>query len=201
MNDTYITVRGIAMTNPERRRTANDVVVAHFKIGSHARRFDRATEEWVDRSNFRIKVNCWRRLADHVCASVFSGDSIIVYGRIVTKDWTNEQGERRISYELEADSVGHDLARGTSVFKRYKADGGTVVEDEEPEGRLDGDLGSLAVPTAFGLDSPVDEALDGNAHDGLTAMTQPDEPENDDEGEPSGGDAKGRKRGRQAVPA
>jgi single-strand DNA-binding protein len=200
MNDTYTTVRGIVMTNPERRRTANDKVVAKFLIGSHSRRFDKETGEWVDGPSFRVRVACWRRLADHVCASLFTGDHVVVYGRIVTQDWVNEQGEKRMGYELEADGVGHDLAWGTSVFTKYKSEAALpVIEDEDLDSRVDGQPTELVAGFGGGHDAD---------HDALSILHQvgldPDEPdgdESDPEEQSGASDGRGRKRGRQAVPA
>ena len=141
MFDTYICVVGTVLNRPERRLiTKSDALVASFRVASNPRRFDQKTMKWVDAPNLRIKVNCWRRLAEHVCSSVIAGDPIVVYGRIATRAWKTEQGEARISYELEADTVGHDLARGTADFRKSRLDQTTtVVEDEDSENRVNGE--------------------------------------------------------------
>jgi single-strand DNA-binding protein len=141
MFDTYVCVVGTALNRPERRLiTKSDAMVASFRVASHPRRFDQKTMQWVDAPSFRIKVNCWRRLAEHVCTSVIAGDPIVVYGRVSTRAWKTEQGEARISYELEADTVGHDLARGTAEFRKTRLDlATTVVEDEDTENRVNGE--------------------------------------------------------------
>ena len=115
MFDTYICVVGTVLNRPEKRLTTKtNSLVASFRVASHPRRYDRENSRWVDGPNLRIKVNCWRRLAEGVCSSLIAGDPVVVWGRIATKGWKTEQGEARISYELDADSVGHDLARGTA---------------------------------------------------------------------------------------
>ena len=141
MFDTYITVTGNALTTPEKKNTTKtNTVVASFRVASHVRRFNKNTQQWVDGPNLRIKVNCWRRLADNVCASIVSGDPVVVYGRIATREWLNEQGEPRISYEIEADAVGHDLSRGRSTFTKMRSElGTTVIEDEDSENRVNGE--------------------------------------------------------------
>jgi single-strand DNA-binding protein len=68
-----------------------------------------------------------------VASSVSVGDPVIVHGRIDTRDWKTEQGEPRMSYEVDAYAVGHDLARGRAVFTKGRGDGALVVEDaDEP---------------------------------------------------------------------
>ncbi|HLT10369.1 MAG TPA: single-stranded DNA-binding protein [Micromonosporaceae bacterium] len=143
MNDTEITVVGNVLTEPERREIEKtNAVVTTFRIVSNSRRFDRDTGQWTDGALFRIRVNCWRRLAHHVYNSVKVGDPVIVKGRITTREWKTEQGEPRSAYEIDATNVGHDLARGTSQFARYKADP-PVVEDADFENRVNGELTRL----------------------------------------------------------
>jgi single-strand DNA-binding protein len=173
MFESYVTVVGTALHNPERRAIRPDISVAHFRIASTPRRFDRETQNWVDGPSLRIRVNCWRRLADHVCGSIFSGDPVIVYGRIVTRDWKTEQGEPRLSYELEAISVGHDLTRGVAAFTRSRAEPlGAVVEDPDLEPLVPADLGRT-FQDAAALDATTD-ALSILANAGLDAVEDAD---------------------------
>jgi single-strand DNA-binding protein len=141
MNDTYICVVGTALNRPERRLINNsDAFVASFRVASHPRHFNQKTDQWADSPNLRIKVNCWRRLGEHVCSSVIAGDPVVVYGRISTRAWKTEQGEPRISYELEANAVGHDLARGTAEFRKTRHDlAAAVVDDEDSDNRINGE--------------------------------------------------------------
>jgi single-strand DNA-binding protein len=142
MLDTYVTIIGTVLNTPEWRKIEkNDALVATFRVASHPRRYDRHNDQWVDAPNLRIKVTCWRRLAEGVSASLIVGDPVVVYGRITSRDWTTEQGEPRLSYEVDADVVGHDLSRGQARFQRRRAASfGTVVEDAEAEGRVNGEV-------------------------------------------------------------
>ena len=160
MNDTEITVVGTVLTRPERRRTEKtNAVVTSFKIVSNSRRFDKETGQWIDGSTFRVRVNCWRRLADNVAGSVFVGDPVVVKGRIVTRDWRNEQDEPRTTYNLDAITVGHDLNRGQATFIKPKPQsGGTVVDeaDDHVNGEPTELMGGPVPP--FGADPDEAEA-------------------------------------------
>jgi single-strand DNA-binding protein len=142
MYDTLVTIVGNALTMPEwRRLERTGALVTHFKVASSSRRFDRENKRWVDGDSLRVRVNCWRRLAEGVAASVKVGDPVIVTGRMYTRDWTTPDGQRRVMYELDAAAVGHDLARGRGVFERNRPSLTTsVVEDAETEGRVGGEL-------------------------------------------------------------
>jgi single-strand DNA-binding protein len=161
MFDTYITVIGTVLNNPEKKVTKNNNLLANFRVASHARRFDKQAGEWVDGESLRIRVTCWRRLAEHVCSSIYSGDAVVVHGRIATRDWKNEEGEARIAYTLEAVAVGHDLSRGTATFTRSRPEpSGLVVEEPDDaseefsalEGRTDDE--ALAILAEAGLHVP-----------------------------------------------
>jgi single-strand DNA-binding protein len=133
MYDTHVTIVGNVLTAPELRRTKNTgSLVAHFKVASTARRLDRETGQWVDGNSFRVRVNCWRKLAEGVQACLVTGDPVIVVGRLYTRDWTDENNNHRIGYELEAIAVGHDLSRGQGTFTRNRPALSTSAVEEEP---------------------------------------------------------------------
>ncbi|MCW3838644.1 single-stranded DNA-binding protein [Micromonospora yasonensis] len=141
MFDTYVTIVGNVLTAPEwRRTTQTNTLVANFKVASTARRLDRDSGRWVDGNSLRVRVNCWRKLAEGVAASVMVGDPVVVAGRLYTRDWTDDAGNHRTLYELEAVAVGHDLARGRSRFLRNRPSMATsTVDDAEAERRVHGE--------------------------------------------------------------
>ncbi|WP_438941408.1 single-stranded DNA-binding protein [Micromonospora deserti] len=129
------------LTAPEwRRTTQSNTLVANFKVASTARRLDRDSGRWVDGNSLRVRVNCWRKLAEGVAASVMVGDPVVVCGRLYTRDWTDDAGNHRTLYELEAVAVGHDLSRGRGRFLRNRPTMTSIaVEDAEAEHRVHGE--------------------------------------------------------------
>ncbi|NYT92726.1 single-stranded DNA-binding protein [Salinispora sp. H7-4] len=177
MFDTHVTVIGTAVTAPEWRRTSqSQTLVANFKVASTARRLDRESGRWVDGNSLRLRVNCWRRLAEGVVTSVMVGDPVIVSGRLHTRDWTDDAGSHRTHYELEAVAVGHDLSRGRGRFLRNRpvvtnsatadptADSTAAdpLVDATAELRVPGaQTGSASVaPANQQVDQPVDEEVE-----------------------------------------
>jgi single-strand DNA-binding protein len=119
--DTNLVVVGNVLTAPEWRRiSSSGSLVANFRVASTARRFDREKSQWVDSNSLRVRVTAWRRLAEGVASSIAVGDPVVVYGRLYSRDWQDEHGNNRISYEMEAFSIGHDLARGRAKFFRTR---------------------------------------------------------------------------------
>lgn len=132
MFNTEVTIIGNVLTPPEWRRTAvTGTFVVTFKVASTSRRYDKERGAWVDGDSLRVKVVCWRKLGENVSMSIQLGDPVIVHGRLYTRDWTDEEGQRHTSYEVDAMAVGHDLSRGVGKFARRRPPGATDVVDEE----------------------------------------------------------------------
>lgn len=142
MFDTYVTIIGNVLTAPEwRRTTQSGTLVANFKVASTSRRLDRESGRWVDGNSLRVRVNCWRKLAEGVASSVMVGDPVVVVGRLYTRDWIDDAGNHRTLYELEAVAVGHDLSRGRGRFQRNRPTAVTsTVEDAEADRRVQGEI-------------------------------------------------------------
>jgi single-strand DNA-binding protein len=117
--DNTITVRGYVTAEPKmRQRTPEQVPVATIRVGSTPRKLNRETGEWQDGETSYYTVKCWRKLAENVHGSLRKGDMVIVRGKVFTRSWLDDQQRVRMEVQIEADSVGHDLAFGWSRFNR-----------------------------------------------------------------------------------
>ncbi|MEN3361761.1 MAG: single-strand DNA-binding protein [Mycobacteriales bacterium] len=117
MYETTVTVIGNLVEDPRMRTTESGIEVTNFRIASTARRFDREAGSWVDGGSVYLGVACWRALGINVVTSLHKGDPVVVHGRLFTRQYERD-GQTRSAYELEALTVGPDLARGTATFKR-----------------------------------------------------------------------------------
>ena len=165
MFDTNLVVVGNVLAAPEWRRIeSSGSLVAHFRVASTSRRFDRANNCWVDGNSLRVRVTAWRRLAEGVTSSINVGDPVIVYGRLYTRDWKDDKDNHRTSYEMEAFSIGHDLSKGRARFTRgaRTEEGTTAVEDDAAEAYIGGEpsvpLTGDEVPVGYGDGLPDAEA-------------------------------------------
>ena len=156
MFETNIVVVGNVLTAPEWRRTStNNALVANFRVASTARRYDRDSGRWVDGNSLRVRVSAWRKLAEGVASSITVGDPIVVYGRIYTRDWVDDDNNNRVSYEMEAFAIGHDLARGRARFYRSKpGSGNSMIEGPDSDAIIGGEtsmaLDDDEIPVGFG---------------------------------------------------
>lgn len=166
MNDTYVTVVGNLVTDPELRHLeSNGTTVLHFRIGSTARRWDRTSGGWIDGNTLFVNVNCWRSLAENASRSLFKGDPVVVTGRLYSREYTGDDGLRRVTFDLEAAAIGHNLARGTSTFRRVRPAQPVEVTDETAiaDASGDGDVVTDPASATECMDVPVgiDQAADG----------------------------------------
>ncbi len=117
MNNSTIQAIGNVATEIRFNTTPEGIPVASFRLAATERKFDRETSRWVDGEVNWYTVSCWRALAENVANSVQKGDPVVVIGRLNVRTW--ERDERSgTSVDITADIVGHDLARGTTSFKR-----------------------------------------------------------------------------------
>jgi single-stranded DNA-binding protein len=113
---TEITVVGNVVNSPSRNRTQNGSVT-NFRVAATERRFDGATQSWVDGHSFFVDVECWGELGGNVSHSISKGDPVVVVGAIRTHEWDSEQG-RRSRPQIRAEAVAPNLARGVADFRR-----------------------------------------------------------------------------------
>jgi len=119
MYDAMVTVQGYVGTDVDFWDSNGSGALARFRIGSTPGWFDRSAGSWRDHETVWLTVKAWRWLAHNVKTSVRKGEPVFVHGRLRTTRWRDEQsGEDRTSLLVEAVSIGHDLNRGTSAFRR-----------------------------------------------------------------------------------
>jgi single-strand DNA-binding protein len=160
----YVTLTGYVTTEPKLRSTRKQVPVTHVRVGSTPRRIDRDTGEWRDGDTSYYNVNCWRRLAVNVSASLRKGDPVIIRGKFRTRTWLDE-GRPRIEVEIDADSIGHDMSLGWAHFNR-----GVHPPTGASQGLGEGEAArSDAIPEPDGAEFPGDFGEDEELTDGVVS--------------------------------
>jgi single-strand DNA-binding protein len=120
MNEPTVTMSGNVAQDVRHVTTDQGVPITSFRLASTRRQYDRVVGRWVDGETTFVNVTCWRALADHVRASISKGDPVVVIGRLRVRAWERE-GYKGNAVEIDAYTVGHDLTRGTSAFRRAQA--------------------------------------------------------------------------------
>jgi single-strand DNA-binding protein len=136
LNDTRVTLRGNVATEPTLRVTQTGTTVCSFRLAVTERRYDDGEQKMVDAGTSWYTVSTWRGLAPNVAASLSSGTTVIVQGRLRIRDYTWEE-QPRTSADVDADAVGVDLAWGTARFTPNRRSARAEAAGQ-PDGAPDG---------------------------------------------------------------
>ena len=118
MNETRVVLCGNVASDVRRLRTDADVTMAKFRLAVTKRRRDQSTGEFEDLHTSFYSVTAFRSLAENVLASVGKGDPVVVTGELRVGEYVTKDGEPRLSIDVDASAVGHDLSRGRTRFSR-----------------------------------------------------------------------------------
>jgi len=174
MTDT-ITVTGVVGSDPRVHVTSQGLTITSFRLASTRRYFDRTKGAWEDGETNWYTVSGFRQLAHNAATSVHRGDRVVVHGRLRLRAWEN--GEKSgTAIEIEADSIGHDLAWGTTVLTKVRREGAGDAERPAPAPEAGGWPGVAAPERPAGLDGS-DGADD---IEGADRVVDAHEPEFDD---------------------
>lgn len=120
-----VTVTGNVAGDVISRRVGSNEehLLVTFRVASSERRWDKASESWIDGDRFTASVNCWRRLAEGARSSLVKGDPVVVTGRLSVREYETEAG-RRYMTEIAATAVGPDLSRCSAEVRRRRPENG-----------------------------------------------------------------------------
>ncbi len=180
VNEACFSVTGYVATQPRFGFTRTQVPTLSMRVGWTPRRRDPKTGDWADEPSSFATVLCYRKVAENAAASLRKGDPIIVKGTLRTRDFEDAAGSKRISVDVLAESIGHDLSRGISVFTRSRAQlAQTALQQWQAEHGLavpqpDGDPG--LTETGLAETGPEDHAVSSEQ----AGDTEPQDPDKSD---------------------
>ena len=111
--------------NPELRYTQGQQAVANLRIAT--------TEKWTDKSGQKQEATEWHRVVvwgrqAEICGQYLTkGRQVYVEGRIRTRQWQDQQGQKRFTTEIVARNVQMLGGRG----ERAADDPGATVPPDE----------------------------------------------------------------------
>jgi single-strand DNA-binding protein len=126
--DNTVTLIGNLTDDPELRFTPNGAAVANFRLAVTPRVKD--GDSWRDGETSFFRVNCWRQLAENVTESLSKGTRAMVIGRLRSRSWETDAGEKRtvVEVEVEADEVAPSLKWATAKPQRGNREGEPLVK-------------------------------------------------------------------------
>ncbi len=155
LNEAQISLTGYVATQPVTRQVKPGVSNVSMRVAWTPRRQDRVTGEWVDGNTSYVTVICWRKLGTNVAICVRKGDPVVIKGRLSVRPYADKEGVPRISVEVDANSVGHDLSQGVAGFQRVRPATGMTASEFAASGA-----------------APNGQAADGQAAGGQAAGGQ-----------------------------
>ncbi len=151
-SDNTITLVGNITDDPELRFTPSGAAVANFTVAVN-RRINK-DGQWEDKLDGFFRCNCWRDMAENVAESLQKGSRVMVVGRLQQRQWEDQDGNKRSSFEIQVDEVGPSLRWATAtVQKSSRSSGGSSGGGGGGGG---GDWGGSA-PAGGGTPPPADE--------------------------------------------
>ena len=151
MNETMVCAVGNVATQPMYRDLAAGPS-ARFRLAVTARYFDREKNVWTDGHTNFFTVWANRQLATNVAASLSVGDPVVVQGRLKVRTEVREGQPSWSSADIDAVAIGHDLARGTSAFRRANRQE-TAASPPRPEPNWETPAGDSAADSASDADA------------------------------------------------
>lgn len=124
---------------PELRFSPSGAAWAKIRGKAQDRAYNAETKEWEDKGEpLYIDIIVSGKAAENLYESATIGDAIVVIGRLVHREWTNNEGEKRSVMQIRADSVGVSMRYTAAKTRKMTEVGGSspvaqqsVVQDAE----------------------------------------------------------------------
>ncbi len=150
MNEAHVFFSGYVATDPVYWQNQDGNSKTQLRVAYTPRHVDRGTGEWTDSPTSFVTVVCWRKLADNVAMCLHKGDPVVVRGRMQVRQYDDRVGNPRLSVDVDASAIGHDLAKGVALFQRTRRPAGDTA----------------SAPAAASADGGPGEGLSGGVSDG-----------------------------------
>jgi single-strand DNA-binding protein len=143
-NINRVVITGNLTRDPELRSTPGGTSVCSLRIAVNTRRKDE-TGQWVDKPNY-FDVTVWGAQGENCAQYLAKGRPVAIDGRLNWREWDAQDGSKRQSVDIIADSVQFlgsrdaagsngagavqsDLPADTSDFQEATVGGGSSDDD------------------------------------------------------------------------
>jgi single-strand DNA-binding protein len=103
-NINVVVITGNLTHDPELRSLPSGNSVCKLRIANNTRRKDNSTGEWVDKPNY-FDVTVWGAQGENCARFLTKGRPVAIDGRLEWREWENQEGQKRQSVEIIANSV------------------------------------------------------------------------------------------------
>jgi single-strand DNA-binding protein len=103
-NINRVILTGNLTRDPELRNLPSGTAVCSLRVAVNTRRKDGQTGEWIDKPNY-FDVTVWGAQGENCAQYLSKGRPVAVDGRLEWREWQDQQGNKRQSVDIIADSV------------------------------------------------------------------------------------------------
>jgi single-strand DNA-binding protein len=76
-----------------------------MRLATNDRVKNESTGQWEDKDTSWWTVKAWKSVADSAKNIIRKGQEVIIVGNMREENWTDKDGNKRVSYEIIADSI------------------------------------------------------------------------------------------------
>lgn len=118
---------GNLTADPELKQTQNGISVTSFSIAV-SRRFSSKNAENAQQADF-INIVAWRNTAEFITKYFQKGKSILIVGSLQTRNWTDQNGQKRYITEVVAEEAQFVEKKGEGAAGATPAPYGASPKD------------------------------------------------------------------------
>jgi single-strand DNA-binding protein len=135
-NLNVVVITGNLTRDPELRSLPSGTSVCKLRVAVNSRRKDAASGEWIDKPNY-FDVTVWGAQGENCATYLSKGRPVAIDGRLDWREWEAQDGSKRQSVEIIANSVqflgSRDEQGGNGAAPRSDVPADTSdFEDSEP---------------------------------------------------------------------
>ncbi len=133
MNLNKVYLIGRLAQEPETRTTPSGDMVCTFGLATNRIWIDKTTKERQEKTEFH-NIVLWRRLAEIASQYLKKGSLVLVEGRIQTRTWVDQTGNKRYRTEIIAENIqlGPKMAGSQDIEERSERQGNLPSQDDIP---------------------------------------------------------------------
>jgi single-strand DNA-binding protein len=133
-NINRVVLTGNLTADPELRSLPSGTSVCELRVACNSRRKDQSSGEWVDKPNY-FNVKVWGAQGENAARYLSKGRPVALDGRLDWREWEAQDGTKRQTIDIIADSVqflgSRDDASGGGGFAGNSPSRGSDVPADE----------------------------------------------------------------------
>ena len=154
-NINRVIVTGNLTRDPELNNLPSGTSVCDLRVAVNGRRKDNQSGDWVDKPNY-FNVKVWGVQGENAAKYLAKGRAVAVDGRLDWREWEDQQGNKRQSVDIIADTVqflgGRDDAPSGGNGGGFASSSGAVTSNS---GVDQGDFQPAGAPSSAAAEDDI----------------------------------------------